>query len=262
MEKLKNVGAGPVSAKKEVIDDCPEFSKRNKPKAHGMQNLHSNFKGITLIALIITIIVMLILVGVTITVALNGGLFESAKQGTTETEKHAILEEIIAMAKWNTSGELEVEELISNVKSKYPEASYTEPKLEVPGKYEKYEYRVSKEEIEIYKEKTDSSNIWEQRGLKSDIVYDRLYSTAGETEYEQKLNVKSNGGIYIELKSSESFDFTSEEVDDWINDGIFIIGEKTIKIDNGDSSYLIFNIEDANTIRIDSNNDANGRVLN
>ena len=36
--------------------------------------------GITLIALIITIIVMLILVGVTVNVALNGGLFDTAKQ--------------------------------------------------------------------------------------------------------------------------------------------------------------------------------------
>ena len=38
-------------------------------------------KGITLIALIITIIVMLILVAVTISVALNGGLFNNAKDG-------------------------------------------------------------------------------------------------------------------------------------------------------------------------------------
>ncbi len=40
-------------------------------------------KGITLIALIITIIVMLILVGVTVNVALNGGLFDAAKQATS-----------------------------------------------------------------------------------------------------------------------------------------------------------------------------------
>ena len=223
---------------------------------------NKNHNGITLIALIITIIVMLILVGVTITVALNGGLFESAKQGTAETEKHAILEEIIAMAKWNTSGELEVEELISNVKSKYPEASYTEPKLEVPGKYGTYEYRVSKEEIEIYKEKTNSSNIWEQRGLKSDIVYDRLYSTAGETAFEQKLNLKSNGGIYIEFKSSENFEYTSEQVDEFITAGYITIGEKTLKLDFGTGIYMTYIIEDSDTIRIDSNNDANGRVLN
>ncbi len=40
-------------------------------------------KGITLIALIITIIVMLILVGVTVNVALNGGLFDAAKQAAS-----------------------------------------------------------------------------------------------------------------------------------------------------------------------------------
>lgn len=42
-------------------------------------------KGITLIALIITIIVMLILVGVSVNVALNGGLFKTAKTATEKT---------------------------------------------------------------------------------------------------------------------------------------------------------------------------------
>ena len=43
-------------------------------------------KGITLIALVITIIVMLILVGVSVTVALNGGLFNTAKKAKTDTQ--------------------------------------------------------------------------------------------------------------------------------------------------------------------------------
>ena len=43
-----------------------------------------NQKGITLIALIITIIVMLILVAVTISVVLNGGLFEKAEDEDTD----------------------------------------------------------------------------------------------------------------------------------------------------------------------------------
>lgn len=42
-------------------------------------------KGITLIALVITIIVMLILVAVTITMAVNGGLFNYAKEAGTKT---------------------------------------------------------------------------------------------------------------------------------------------------------------------------------
>ena len=44
-------------------------------------------KGITLIALIITIIVMLILVGVTVTTAINGGLFKKAKEGKQEQKE-------------------------------------------------------------------------------------------------------------------------------------------------------------------------------
>ena len=43
-------------------------------------------KGITLVALVITIIVMLILVGVSVTIALNGGLFETAKDARDRTE--------------------------------------------------------------------------------------------------------------------------------------------------------------------------------
>lgn len=44
-------------------------------------------KGITLIALVITIIVMLILVAVTIRMAVNGGLFDYAKKASQETNK-------------------------------------------------------------------------------------------------------------------------------------------------------------------------------
>ena len=50
-----------------------------------MKRFVKNEKGITLIALIITIIVMLILVAVTITVALNGGIFDKAKDASDKT---------------------------------------------------------------------------------------------------------------------------------------------------------------------------------
>lgn len=46
-------------------------------------------KGITLVALVITIIVMLILVGVSVTVALKGGLFDTAKKAATGTNTEA-----------------------------------------------------------------------------------------------------------------------------------------------------------------------------
>lgn len=44
-------------------------------------------RGITLVALVITIIVMLILVGVTISTAVNGGLFDYAKKAADEMNK-------------------------------------------------------------------------------------------------------------------------------------------------------------------------------
>lgn len=49
--------------------------------------------GITLIALVITIIVMLILVGVTITMAINGGLFTYASNAAKGTNEQKELEQ-------------------------------------------------------------------------------------------------------------------------------------------------------------------------
>ena len=61
-----------------------ECTKTNK-----IALLTSHNTGITLIALIITIIVMIILVGVTVNVALNGGLFDTAKEAAEGTEDQA-----------------------------------------------------------------------------------------------------------------------------------------------------------------------------
>ncbi len=56
-----------------------------------------NHKGITLIALVITIIVMLILVGVTINIAVNGGLFTYAEKASKEIKFQSDDEQIQAI---------------------------------------------------------------------------------------------------------------------------------------------------------------------
>ena len=60
MEKLKEEKIlGTVPKNYQCVEnfwDCPEFSKRNKSKKHLIHSVHSNFNGITLIALIITIV--------------------------------------------------------------------------------------------------------------------------------------------------------------------------------------------------------------
>ena len=68
-----------------------------------MKNKIFQEQGITLIALIITIIVMLILVGVTISVSLNGGLFETATKAATGTQKEKERLTEVALASYNVS---------------------------------------------------------------------------------------------------------------------------------------------------------------
>ncbi len=75
--------------------------------------LTSNHRGITLIALIITIIVMLILVGVTINLAIQGGLFGKARKAATKTQieidREALLQSVVGAIGEN--GEINFEEL-------------------------------------------------------------------------------------------------------------------------------------------------------
>lgn len=66
-------------------------------------------KGITLIALVITIIVMLILVGVTITMAIQGGLFGHAKNASEQTNQAVEAEQSLASGQvtvGNTTGDI------------------------------------------------------------------------------------------------------------------------------------------------------------
>ncbi|MBO5412782.1 MAG: hypothetical protein J6A29_00465 [Clostridia bacterium] len=90
MKKIKNVGA---------------FAPSVRQTSKARQN-----KGITLIALIITIIVMLILVAVTITTAINGGLFEKAGEAVGEMQnalnaEQQFVNDIIEEYFGNSSGE-------------------------------------------------------------------------------------------------------------------------------------------------------------
>lgn len=61
-------------------------------------------KGITLIALVITIIVMLILVGVSITMAVQGGLFGYAGKAVQNTKQEQSKENYLGTGKVNVNG--------------------------------------------------------------------------------------------------------------------------------------------------------------
>ena len=74
-----------------------------------------NQKGITLIALVITIIVMLILVAVTITMAVNGGLFGYAQNAARETNEAKTQEEQLGSGSVNVDGTTQtIQEIVDN----------------------------------------------------------------------------------------------------------------------------------------------------
>lgn len=87
-------------------DKYSEFmAKPNNPEDL-YQKSKKEQKGITLIALIITIIVMLILVGVSVTVALNNGLFKATKSATDNTLKERDAEQALSNGTVNINGEI------------------------------------------------------------------------------------------------------------------------------------------------------------
>lgn len=82
-------------------------------------------KGITLIALVITIIVMLILVAVTISLAVNGGLFGYAGKATRETEKAKKDEQNWATLKENMTTEQLIAKYTGTITNPYDEDEWT-----------------------------------------------------------------------------------------------------------------------------------------
>ena len=94
---------------------------------------------------------MLILVGVTINVALNGGLFQKAETATRATEEKAILEEMLAMMEITDEGKFAYDTIIENMEQKHPEYTivYSYPNATITGKLGTYNYIVSETEIKI-----------------------------------------------------------------------------------------------------------------
>ena len=94
-----------------------------------------NMKGITLVALVITIVILLILAGISIQSITNTGLFENAKEAKKQSEianiKEQIQLEIYAKQAENT-GEI-TENEIKSILEKYGTINYEEDKTTIKG---------------------------------------------------------------------------------------------------------------------------------
>jgi len=157
--------------------------------------------GITLIALVITIIIMLILVGVTINFALNGGIINKAKEATIQTEIAMIKEQLMikkAEIIANNMGDVpaegyglssisDLDGLSESTITKYnskltisPDGTLYYLEDKVTGEEKVY---FENAEITAYQEQTPepvtSQNQWQQWGLTAEnIQYDTEYTIA------------------------------------------------------------------------------------
>ena len=94
-------------------------------------------KGITLIALVITIIVMLILVGVTISVSLKGGLFSRANEATTQIQIAQEREQLLTatLGVIGIDGKINLNDLDNNLPDNFTKLAEGEYESSTGNKY-------------------------------------------------------------------------------------------------------------------------------
>ena len=111
---------------------------------------------------------MLILVGVTINLAANGGLFEKSRTASKDTEQKKILEELIAMAEFDNDGKIDVSSLTEKVEEKYVGSNYdtNSSKLTVKGNKGDFYYKVTDTEIKIWEDNNGENDDKQQETIK------------------------------------------------------------------------------------------------
>ena len=177
-------------------------------------------KGITLIALIITIIVMLILVGVSVTVALNGGIFNKAKEaaeGTqSESEKEQLLE--IAMGLLGPEGTLTYSDLDEELEgSKFTpvegkEGVYTGP---LGKQYSVSEYGIVSDFVPTWSWEDDGDGIIETGEIVTHSSGEQFYVISSDNSVNVTLLAKMNIDTTTLEQSSSANAIAFSSTDYW-----------------------------------------------
>ena len=151
-------------------------------------------KGITLIALIITIIVMLILVAVTISMAVNGGLFEKAGKATGDTKNAMNAEQALANGQITIDGKTyaSIDDYLAGNSS--AEHNWTRTGDTFTCSHCNATYEMGQVVNYTAKGKASTTISAVKSGL------DKYYAT--NSRYPSGANVDSNGNQTIEAKST------------------------------------------------------------
>ena len=148
-------------------------------------------KGITLIALVITIIVLLILAGVTIsTLTGDNGILTQAQNAKNKNAKATAKEriQVEAMGSYNLIGKLDLETVKSNINENIPEAAITGTEFPITVKLDGYSFEVYEngEVKEVASQDPDDTvdrselKVGDYVNYTPDIVTDTYQSTSSE----------------------------------------------------------------------------------
>ena len=162
-------------------------------------------KGITLIALVVTIIVMLILVAVTISMAINGGLFEKAGKATGDTKNAMNAEQAVANGQITIGGitYASIDDYLAG--NSLAEHNWTRTGDTFTCSHCNATYEMGQLVEYTAKGKTSTTISATKSGL------DRYY--AKESSYPSSANVDSNGTQTIEAKSTKWIVLGIEDTD-------------------------------------------------
>ncbi len=200
--------------------------------------------GITLIALIITIIVMLILVGVTVNVALNGGLFDTAKQAVSQMnmaqiEEKAYMTRIDLMAKMESKDDIIITtQDFKNRLAVELEGEVQGNKVKVAGG--KYDIIVKNTDLDFevveHNDYIDKYSILKQEYVVNNIEAEgRVVEASVDIKLEKLINMTKNE--YIALRQQQTIDKVqntpidekrAEVVKDFVDSNAIYAGDKTI----------------------------------
>ena len=189
----------------------------------GKEQKQEKNRGITLIALVITIIVMLILVTTTITMAINGGLFENAWRAVNEMQNAIDFEQQLADGKIYANGVWynSIDEYINGDQA--PEHNWTREGDTFTCSHCNLTYTMG--EVVNYTpagEKTSTKITAQMSGL------DKYYKK--NSSYPTDVNVDEEGNQIIEVQDTEWVVLGIEDTDkDGINETLLITTKEPVE---------------------------------
>ena len=195
-------------------------------------------KGITLVVLVITIIVLLILAGVSIQAINNTGLFANAKKAKEKSIEAQLKEEIslaiqdIQIEETSNAKVFDMQSLIEKLPEKLSDITIESDSQESKGEYKGYNYRITKDYEVIIEGKTNiriKTEITPKEYTKENVVMN-VEITSNESPIKrivepENLSKNSEGKYIVSKNGQYKFIVETENGD---------ITEKTVTVSNID----------------------------